>query len=66
MLCSVHFSAVQVAVDLCLLLRAQPVLFARVFPLFRDAGEAGPLLEAIERRVLADQMPFLAPEVVQV
>ena len=42
------------------------VLFQRIFPAFRDAGAAPPLLEALERRVLSDQVQTLAPEVVQV
>ena len=32
----------------------------------RSAGRAGPLLEALERRVLNDEVQVLAPEVVQV
>lgn len=44
----------------------QAFLFSRVFPLFQASGCVGVLLEAIERRVLSDELPVLAPEVVQV
>jgi hypothetical protein len=58
----------RVAVDLCLLIpgSVESTLFTRVYPQFHAAGCAGPLLEAIERRIMSDQIQVLAPEVVQV
>ncbi len=68
----------QVAVALCLLVPGamHSTLFPRVFPLYRlhSSRAAGctalryeaPLLEALEQRVLANQVQVLAPEVMQV
>ncbi|GAX83579.1 hypothetical protein CEUSTIGMA_g11004.t1 [Chlamydomonas eustigma] len=57
----------KVAVDLCLLIPGslESTLFTHVYPQFRDAVCAGPLLEAIEGRILSDQIQVLVPEVVQ-
>ncbi|GIM15059.1 hypothetical protein Vretimale_17920 [Volvox reticuliferus] len=49
----------------CLAAGREQLLFDTVFPLCRDAGAAGPLVEAVEVAVLAGSLPRPAPELVQ-
>ncbi|GLI64518.1 hypothetical protein VaNZ11_007787 [Volvox africanus] len=57
--------ATAAAVLACLVAGHEQLLFDTVFPLCRDAGAAGPLVEAVEVAVLAGSLPRPAPELVQ-
>lgn len=65
-------AAAEVIVSVCLLLSRHDILFGSAFALFAQHAQStgdtaclGALLECVEAAVLSDQLPGLAPEVMQ-
>ena len=59
-------AAADLALGLCVLLRAPDVLWTDIFPRYQAAGCRAVFLQRLQPRVLAGQLPSPAPEVVQV
>ena len=58
--------AAEAAIDVCLGLNRPAGLWADVVPRFQRGGWQGALLERLLPRIVAGQLPALAPEVMQV
>ena len=59
-------AAADIAVELCMALDMQPLLWSSVFPRFAAAGCRQVLLEHLLPHIFRDQLTTLAPEVMQV
>ncbi len=59
-------AAADLALGLCVLLRAPDVLWTDIFPRYQEAGCSAVFLQRLQPRILAGQLPSPAPEVVQV
>ncbi|KAK9804391.1 hypothetical protein WJX72_010740 [[Myrmecia] bisecta] len=58
-------AAAETAIEVCLVVRRPAVLWEEVFPRFQAGRVGGVLLEHLQPHILADQLPTLAPEVMQ-